>query len=102
MGGSQVEGAKPRGLAGDWHHLSPNPGHQAYSAGERQWIGVEKGLCWCSSQLAKSHGHTPCPLWLDGLPTMTRPFQFWPSVQFDPWSIQYFWMILAAPSDSHL
>ena len=34
-----------------------------------------RGLCWCHAAAQMSCGHTPCPLWLAGLPKMTGPFK---------------------------
>ena len=54
---------------------TPNPAHQACGTGEKQWNGVERGLCWCHAAAQMSRGHTPCPLWLAGLPKMTGPLK---------------------------
>lgn len=75
-----------------WTTYTPNSDHQAGGTGEAvEWgEGFACGCQHCSSLLC---WHTPCPLWLAGLPIMIRPFQPWPSVQLDHWATQYLWMM---------
>ena len=67
---------------------TPKPGHQTCSTAGRQWSG-EAFACWCQCCSSLSRGHTPCPLWHAGLPTVAGPFQltFCPALPLGPPSI---------------